>query len=508
MIIDEPVRGSVPPPWFPALPGIERIRALSNGLLPLPPLFRLLGIRPAHVGPGAGTWTMPASDWLQIAAGGVVDISAFVETALTGVATTALPPGVEVVPVTFSVSYLRPARPQAGNFLARGRVVNTGSLFTFTEVEIEDTQGRQVAHGSGQSAIRPIEPPPPPPPSELRTAEEPIYATPDPCLRPVPCVLPPREIAEQNDGLTIGRMMTSGTWPYGELHGHQTLEMDEGRMVGTTRASEWFCRFSRHVAPGVVASIATVHGWFAYFSWNRRGEWPVAFDQYVRFHQPVPANGRLLRAEAQARRVRGDGDDLGEVIVTIHDADGAVVASGSATGVYIDYSKRQRRSKPEAKRILATLLFTDIVASTEHAERLGDARWRMLLEEYRAAVRTEIARCEGLEIDTAGDGFFVRFESPARALQCARAARDAVKRLGIEIRAGIHTGECEVQGRNLAGIAVHIAARVQSAAAPGEILVSETVKVIAIGSGIRFEDRGEHVLKGVPEPWRLFAVAP
>jgi class 3 adenylate cyclase len=130
----------------------------------------------------------------------------------------------------------------------------------------------------------------------------------------------------------------------------------------------------------------------------------------------------------------------------------------------------------------------------------------MLLEEYRALVRTEIARCEGIEVDTAGDGFFARFESPGRALQCARAAREAVKRLGIEIRAGIHTGECEVQGRNLSGIAVHIAARVQAAATAGEILATETVKSIAIGSGIRFEDRGEHSLKGVPDEWRLYAV--
>src|SRR5262249_47477788 len=118
----------------------------------------------------------------------------------------------------------------------------------------------------------------------------------------------------------------------------------------------------------------------------------------------------------------------------------------------------------------------------------------------------EIARYEGIEIDTAGDSFFVRFESPARALLCARAARDAVKRLGIQIRAGIHTGECEVQGRNLSALAVPIAARVQAAATPGEVLVSETAKVLAIGSGIRFEDRGEHSLKGVPGEWRLSSV--
>ena len=294
--------------------------------------------------------------------------------------------------------------------------------------------------------------------------------------------------------------------PYQKLHGHQLEEVDEGRIVGTIPASEWFCRFSRHVAPGILASIAAHQRTLATVSCRRPDEAFAGLEQHMRFYQPVPADGHLLRVEAKARRVRRDGGDLNEATATINDAQGAVVASGHTITAYIDSSKRQRRSRPEAKRILATLLFTDIVGSTEHAERLGDARWRSLLEEHRASVRTEIARCEGIEIDTAGDGFFARFESPARALQCARSVRGAVKRLGIEIRAGVHTGECEVQGRNLSGMAVHIAARVQAAARPGEVLVSETVKVIAIGSGFRFEDRGEHSLKGVPGEWRLYSV--
>ncbi len=505
MIIDEPVRGSVPPAWFPALPGVERIRAFSNGLLPLPPLFRLLGIRPAHVGLGAGTWTMPASDWLNGGFGGL-EISAFVETVLVGVATTVLPAGVEADPLSLSINYFRPTRAQHGNLVARGRVVNTSSFFAFAEVEIEDPQGRQLAHAASQLAVRSIEPPPRPPPSELRPVEEPTYTTADPCLRPVPSAVPTTETFEQGDGLTVVRMMTDQRSPHQELHGHQLLEVDEGRTVGTIPASEWFCRFSRHVAPGIVASIAQQQRSLATVTWRRPGDAFAGLEQHMRFYQPVRANGQLLRIEAEARRTYRDGGDLSEATATIHDADGAVVARGHTITAYVDSSKRQRRSKPEVKRILATLLFTDIVGSTEHAERLRDARWRALLEEYRALVRTEIARCEGIEIDTAGDGFFARFESPARALQCARAAREAVKRLGIGIRAGIHTGECEVQGRNLTGIAVHIAARVQAAATPGEILATETVKSIVIGSGIRFEDRGEHSLKGIPGEWRLYSV--
>lgn len=505
MIIDEPVRGSVPPAWFPALPGIERIRALSNGLLPLPPLFRLLGIRPAHVGLGAGTWTMPPSGWLNGGFGGL-EISAFVETVLVGVATTVLPAGVEVDPISLSINYFRPTRAQHGNLVARGRVVNTSSFFAFAEVMIEDPQGRQLAHAASQLAIRSLERPPPPPPSELRPIEEPTYTTADPCLRPMPTSAPTTEAFGQDDGLTVVRTMISQPSLHQELHGHQLVQVDEGRIVGTLPASEWFCRFSRHVAPGIVASIAQQQRSLATVSWRRPGDAFAGLEQHMRFYRPVPANGQLLRVEAEARRAGRDGGDLNEATATIHDADGAVVARGHTITAYIDSSKRQRRSKPEAKRTLTTLLFTDIVDSTEHAERLRDARWRALLEEYRVLVRSEIERCEGIEVDTAGDGFFARFESPARALECARATREAVTRLGIEIRAGIHTGECEVQGRNLTGMAVHIAARVQAAATPGEILATETVKAIAMGSGIRFEDRGEHPLKGVPGEWRLYAV--
>ena len=121
-------------------------------------------------------------------------------------------------------------------------------------------------------------------------------------------------------------------------------------------------------------------------------------------------------------------------------------------------------------------------------------------------MRAEISRCEGIEVDTAGDGFFVRFESPARALECARAARAAVKRLGIEIRAGIHTGECELQGRTVTGMAVHVAARIQALASAGDILVSSTVRDIVVGSNARFEDHGQHALRGTPGEWRVFSL--
>jgi class 3 adenylate cyclase/pimeloyl-ACP methyl ester carboxylesterase len=161
---------------------------------------------------------------------------------------------------------------------------------------------------------------------------------------------------------------------------------------------------------------------------------------------------------------------------------------------------------PESDRLLATVLFTDIVGSTALAAEVGDRRWRETLDAQRQLVRRELERYEGREIDTAGDGFLATFDGPARAVRCACVLRDAVRELGIEIRAGVHTGEVEMLDGGLAGVAVHIGQRVLAEASPSEVLVSSTVKDLAVGSGLEFEDRGQHALKGVPEEWRLYAV--
>ena len=160
----------------------------------------------------------------------------------------------------------------------------------------------------------------------------------------------------------------------------------------------------------------------------------------------------------------------------------------------------------ESDRVLATVMFTDIVGSTEMVSELGDRSWRDLLQQHHALVRRQLARFSGREIDTAGDGFFASFDGPARAIRCARAINDAVRPLGIDVRAGLHTGECEVVDGKVGGIAVHIGARVAAQAAPGEVLVSSTVKDIVAGSGIDFLERGVVELRGAGE-WRLYAVA-
>jgi pimeloyl-ACP methyl ester carboxylesterase len=157
-------------------------------------------------------------------------------------------------------------------------------------------------------------------------------------------------------------------------------------------------------------------------------------------------------------------------------------------------------------RRLATVLFTDIVGSTEKAAELGDRRWRDLLDAHHARIRAQLARFRGEELDTAGDGFFAMFDGPARAIRCASGITESVRELGIEVRAGLHTGECEVVDGKVGGIAVHIGARVAAEAGPGEVLVSSTVKDLVAGSGIEFRDRGVVELKGVPGEWRLYAV--
>jgi class 3 adenylate cyclase len=164
------------------------------------------------------------------------------------------------------------------------------------------------------------------------------------------------------------------------------------------------------------------------------------------------------------------------------------------------------RHGPEAHRVLTTVLFTDIVESTQLAARLGDRSWRDLLERHHATVRYQLRRFAGVEVDTAGDGFLATFDGPGRAVRCALAIVDSAADQGVTIRAGIHTGECELVGGKVAGMAVHIGARVAATATPGEILLSSTVKDLLAGSGIGFADRGTHLLKGVDDEWRLFTV--
>jgi class 3 adenylate cyclase len=162
--------------------------------------------------------------------------------------------------------------------------------------------------------------------------------------------------------------------------------------------------------------------------------------------------------------------------------------------------------EPEPERVLSTVLFTDIVGSSERAASLGDRAWRQLLENHHTVVRRQLARFRGREMDAAGDGFFASFDGPARAIRCACAIIDGIRDLQLDVRAGLHTGECELIDGKMAGIAVHTGARIASLAAPGEVLVSSTVKDLVAGSGMAFREHGLHELKGIPGDWRLYTV--
>jgi class 3 adenylate cyclase len=209
-----------------------------------------------------------------------------------------------------------------------------------------------------------------------------------------------------------------------------------------------------------------------------------------------PSSGRALAAGIpHARYVELAGDDH---LVFAGDQDAIL----DQVEEFVTGTRRER----EPERVLATVLFTDIVDSTAHAAAAGDRDWRDLLERHDQLVRRELGRFRGREIKHTGDGFLASFDGPARAVQCAAAITGGVRRLGLEVRAGVHTGECELRGADLAGMAVHIGARVGASAQSGEVLVSNTVKDLVIGSGLRFSERGTTQFKGVPGEWRLYAL--
>jgi uncharacterized protein (TIGR00369 family) len=504
VITEEPIRGRFPEPAFFGLPGLDQMRAFLKGFVIPLPIHHATGLRVTHVGPGSFTATVPASPWLQYLFG-TFDFRVTAGMVLESSVRSTVPAGSEVSPVAMQIGHVRAALLEYTPLVLRGRVVHTGANFTLAEVIVEDSLGRTVAQLSGHCLVRPMNPPPPSGRFELQPVQPPTFTTPDPYLRPLPSSAAPLTSAAiaEHSGLELCRAVLAGTLPGAplwELLGMRLLEVSEGSLLFSMQASEWVCNVNRHLDSGVLVSLAQ-QTLGAGITLAPAGHVVGVIDQSVSFFRPVPGDGRDVLC--RGRVVHHEGDIIHST-AEILDADGNRVAMTHGTTLILEQRRRHPAAEPE--RVLATVLFTDIVGSTEHAERLGDAKWRELLDDHHAMVRRQLAAFKGREVKTTGDGFLIAFDSPARAVQCARAIRDGVTGLGIEIRAGLHSGECDVVGSDLAGIAVHVASRVQAAAGPGEVLVSSTVRDLMAGSGLRFTDRGRHELKGLEGQWHLLAV--
>jgi class 3 adenylate cyclase len=296
-----------------------------------------------------------------------------------------------------------------------------------------------------------------------------------------------------------------------------------GRGVASFGTDEWFDTFFRGLSP-TIADDPAMQEWMR--RWIRESTSPGALMELRRMNSRLDAR-HVLSSISVPTLVLHPVDDLdwdfraGKYIADHIPGAKLIELPGADHGWWVrpeeigdaaerfltDLWRRGAWDPVEPDRILATVLFTDIVGSTEKLAELGDRRWRDLLNEHHARVRQQLARYRGREVDTAGDGFFAAFDGPARAIRCACAITDAVGDLGIEIRAGLHTGECEQVDGKIGGIAVHIGARVAANAGPGEVVVSRTVRDLVAGSGIDFEERGSAELQGLRGTWELFAVA-
>jgi len=322
---------------------------------------------------------------------------------------------------------------------------------------------------------------------------------------------------ERTTALIMYGTYARGSWApdYPWADKPDAIERQLNEMAQSWGTQEYADRTAREVAPSL-ADDERFRRWM--LDWMRLSASPaaaialerMAIDVDVREVLPTIRVPTLIlhKAEDQPEAARYMAARIpGAKYVELPGADHiAFVGTTDQIPDHIEEFLTGARTEPELDRVLATVLFTDIVKSTAKSAELGDRRYREVLEDHHAVVRNELQRFRGREVDTAGDGFFATFDGPARAVRCARAIVEAVRPLGIEIRAGCHTGEVEVVADAVRGIAVHIGSRVASLAMPGEVLVSQTVKDLVAGSGLVFEDAGEHELKGVPDRWRLYRV--
>ena len=502
---NEPVRGGYPPPGFHQhISGAEQVRALVQGLVPRAPWFRLFGIRCTHAAPGSATLTMPASPWFQ-SSPGTQQVLPLVTTSLALAARTVAPAGSGLAGVHTSANYIRLASLDMESFVARARVIMAGPSRVTAETHVEDAAGRLVVYATAQfiigtAAMQHSESVP-----QLERYEEPAYATPDPPFRPYEPVSGFSAFgSEYLDALqrSINRQARCPL-PVLELMGGWITDIGEGTAECVLPASEWLANEYRNVnlalspllysASSVASGSSVPEGRFAFGN---------VFDVVV-FAQSGPprADGGLLRARAKVlhtseRGILTDGE--------VFDQRDRLRMLGRT--VYSIIDRREGGAVRPSERVLTTVLFADVVGSTPTAERMGDAKWQQLLQKNAAQIRNAVEAERGRQVKTEGDGFLATFDSPLRAVRCARAVRDAARNFDLQMRAGIHLGEVEMVGNDVAGIAVHVASRVESVAEPGTIFVTSTVREAMSGSGLDFSSRGLHQLKGVADEWHLFTV--
>lgn len=499
----EPVRGEPLPAGAFALEGIERLRGWGR-LLPPTPMFHLLGIRITQLVSGSVVASQPVSPWLQHP-DGVLEIG-FLGDVVCGMAgDTVLKPGVMLVPLEGSYRPLRRLQAECRTLIGRANVVRTTRDWVYVRGVVEDDEGRTVADFSMQAAQRPVGFPVPEVPPDFEPIVMPSYGTPDPHMRP----LPPDKHAVidhfRRDGcIPTFQAIAAGQLsmpPLYSLFGVHPLHAERGSVTTELATSRWLRSVHpTDVGPPYLRTQAVSTGVAALWTVLPEDAWPAIVGFHTTFVDAAPSDGRRIVARATAERL---GVDMVRAEVETVDGDRPLAVS-----VVSAHVRPKRSTAPRGSRSLATVLFTDLVDSTNRASELGDHAWNVLLERHQRLVRRRLQDHHGREIKSTGDGFLVTFETPTAAVECACDIREAVRGLDLEIRAGLHAGEIEFTGGDVAGIAVHVAARVQSAATPGEVWVSETVKGLLTGSGIDLEDRGVHDLKGVDDNMHLWSATP
>jgi uncharacterized protein (TIGR00369 family) len=491
------------------LPGLELLRASLERRLPDPPVSRLTGLRLSEVGLAMASAWMPASAWWQSAAGVfLAGTTAFVaDMTLSSSVVTSAPPGIGVTTSELSVSFLRAATIRSQTIIGRGRLIHATRSLGLAEATLEDARGRLLGHASSRCVLFRADP-------EILAARRlPEARAPDlaePYLREVEGEVYGQEYWDATAGLTVMQQLADGIVrpPCFRLLGLRGVEAQEGAMTMAMAASGWLCNGFGVLYSGAVAFLADAAITLAAGTTVPAATAFSTIDLKLYFLRPVlPADGELIARATVTHR----GRTIAIANCEITGPDGALIAQAAGSVLILPGRHWERPVQvadeitAESGRVLTTVLFTDIAGSTRRVAELGDDRWRRVLAEHHAIVREQIRRFRGREVDTAGDGFLIAFDGAARAVRCAMAVREHLRRIGLEIRSGVHAGECEESGGKLVGIAVHIGSRVLGIAEPGEVVVSSTVRDLVAGSGIEFDDRGEHTLKGIAGQWHLYA---